>query len=161
MYTVIYAASPLTQKDSKMSKFSLIILTALLALGSQNLSANNNRAGFDLGVAYDLDEIGITAQFSRYSLFFDGDSAAFDVRVQNFYNDRKTLHFYIDIGAFIIDRGNNNGFVEDSVGIRAPVGMMFGLERNLEAYIQAVPSYDFENDGDFDVNGALGIRYRF
>jgi len=67
----------------------------------------------------------------------------------------------VDVGGFIKSYNGNDSTRDDSVGIRAPVGLTFGLERNLEAYIQAVPSYDFSNNKGFNVDGAAGIRYRF
>ena len=123
-------------------------------------SSSNSRVGIDLGIAYDLD-FGITAQYKSYTFFLNDDAFAVDFRVQNFYNDRKTLHFYIDVGGFVENYDGNDSTRDDSVGVRAPVGFIFGVERNIEAYIQAVPFYDFNNDKGFGVDGALGIRYRF
>lgn len=135
----------------------LIGLCLISALATHSVEAKGN---IDLGIAYDLD-VGVTAQFSRYSLFLNGDAAAFDVRLQNFYNDSKSLILYIDAGAFFEDREANNDVIEDRVGIRLPLGLQFGLDKNLYAYVQAVPHYDFNNDNDFDVDGAIGLRYRF
>lgn len=121
---------------------------------------NSSRIGIDLGIAYDLG-LGITAQYKGYTFFLNGDAVAVDVRVQNFYNDNKTLHLYIDVGGFVDSYNGNDNARDDSVGIRAPIGLIFGLERDLETYIQAVPSYDFNDNRGFNIGGAAGIRYRF
>jgi len=141
----------------------LITLTLLLLSCNsfaEEKSNTSSRIGIDLGIAYDLD-LGVSAQYKGYTFFVNGDSAALDVRVQNFNNDRKTVHFYVDLGGFVKNYNGNDSTQDDSAGIRAPIGMTFGLERNLEAYIQAVPSYDFSNDKGFSIDGAVGIRYRF
>jgi len=135
----------------------MILITSCSALADNK---RHSRIGIDVGVAYDLD-LGITAQHKGYTLFFNGDAVAFDVRVQNFYNDRKSLHLYVDMGGFVESYGGNNNSKDDRAGIRMPVGLTFGLERNLEAYVQAVPNFDFSNDAEFDIDAALGIRYRF
>ncbi|WP_144394526.1 hypothetical protein [Pleionea sediminis] len=144
-----------------MKRITLIALLSMIALTSQ-VSAKSSRAGVDLGIAYDLD-LGATLQFSQYTMFINGDAFAFDVRLENFYNSRKSLLLYIDFGAFYEDRALRNKTVDDRVGVRLPVGLSFSLDRNLEAFIQAVPNYDFndDNEDNFDIDGAIGIRYRF
>ena len=124
------------------------------------MSNTSPRIGIDLGGAYDLD-LGLNAQYQGYTFFLNGDAAAVDVWVQSFKNDSKTLHMYVDVGGFVESYNGNDTTRDDRVGIRAPIGMTFGLDRNIEAYIQAVPSYDFNNNNGFNVDGALGIRYRF
>lgn len=136
----------------------ILVITAILTL--LNLPVAQAKDNLSIGVAYDLDA-GLTAQYKGYSFFLNGDAIAVDFRFQNFHNDRKTMHFYVDLGAFIDSYDGNDSTRDDSVGVRAPLGMIFGLEKNLQAYIQAVPSYDFEENGGFDVDGAIGIRYRF
>jgi len=137
--------------------YNKILLLAFLSVLSLPSAAKGT---FKLGVAYDLDG-GITAQYKGYSFFVNSDAAAIDYRFQNFTNDNKTLNFYIDLGAFLENYDGNNADTDDSVGIRAPIGMTFGISNDFQAYIQAVPNYDFNNDSSFDVDGAIGIRYRF
>ena len=108
-----------------------IFITLTLLLLSSNTFAeqksnSSSRIGVDLGIAYDLD-LGVSAQYKGYTFFLNGDSAALDVRVQNFYNDSKTLHFYVDLGGFIKSYNGNDSTQDDSAGIRAPIGMTFSL----------------------------------
>ncbi len=141
-----------------VTKKVLLIVSLLLATLSAN--AKTSRAGFDLGIAYDLD-LGASLQFNQFTIFANSDAVALDVRLQNFYNDRKTINVYIDLGGFYEQYNGNNADRDDRAGIRLPIGLSFGLNRNLEGFIQAVPSIDFGNDNKSDVDGALGIRYRF
>lgn len=137
----------------KLSLKFLIVTTFL----STSLLAKDS---FKLGVAYDFDA-GLTAQYNGYSFFANEDAAAIDYRVENFTNSRKNLHFYVDIGGFIENYKGNNSEQDDRVGVRVPVGMTFGFAKDFQAYIQAVPNYDFNNDRGFDVDGAIGVRYQF
>ncbi|NVJ58800.1 MAG: hypothetical protein HWE27_00335 [Gammaproteobacteria bacterium] len=138
----------------------LLKAAVIVALFSSAPTLMAKKSGFDAGIAYDM-ELGITAQYKGFTFFVSGDALAFDYRIENFYNRQKTVVFYIDGGAFIEEYNGNNPDRDDRVGLRLPLGIGFGLARDLEAYIQAVPSIDFSNDEDFDVDGALGVRYRF
>ncbi|TQV71092.1 hypothetical protein FLL45_22455 [Aliikangiella marina] len=138
--------------------FLFIVLTVTLFMPSPaDASSSSN---FKLGLGYDLDG-GITAQYRGYSFFINGDALAIDWRLENFTNDKKSLHVYIDLGGFIENYDGNDSTRDDRVGLRAPVGITLGITRELQAYIQAVPNYDFNNDEGFEVDGAIGIRYRF
>ena len=147
------------KKLGAVMKFLLkaAVLTAIL-FSAPALMAK--KSGFDAGIAYDM-ELGITAQNKGFTFFVSGDAFAVDYRLENFYNRGKSLVLYIDGGAFIEQYKGNDPDRDDRVGIRLPIGIGFGLARDLEGYIQAVPSLDFSNDEDFDVDGALGVRYRF
>jgi hypothetical protein len=141
-------------------KLKHLIISLVILFSQQGFAASNNssKVGIDLGIAYDLD-LGISAQYKQYTFFVNSDALAVDMRFQNFHNDSKSLHFYIDGGLFFEDHGNNTR--DDSVGIRVPVGFTFGIERNIEVFVQAVPSFDFSDNDDFSIDGAAGVRYRF
>ena len=143
-----------------MHKLKRLILINLLVLCSAHATADNQISGFDLGVAYDID-LGITAKYQRYSLFISGKGVAFDVRVKNFQQSAQNYYFYIDVGAFAEDHDGKSDKHDDRVGIRVPFGVHFKLESKLSAYFQLAPAIDFKNDNDFDVDAAIGIRYRF
>lgn len=132
----------------------LLIATAITAFSASAAAQNNNT--IKAGVGYDLG-LGLTAQYNGYSFFLGGDGFAADMRIQNFTNSDKSLNFYVDAGLFVADRGELN----DSAGIRAPIGLTLGVARDLQAYVQAVPNIDFGNDAGFGVDGSVGIRFKF
>ena len=134
-----------------------ILVAVIVFLFSHTVFSANN---FKLGVAYDLDG-GITAQYNGYSFFLNGDAAAIDFRFQNFTTEKRKLHFYVDLGGFVESYEGNDNTKDDRVGVRAPVGMTFGIAKELQAYVQAVPNYDFNNDDSFNIDGAIGIRFQF
>lgn len=139
--------------------FMVLFMVSDIAL-AKDTGKSSSKTNIRVGIGYDLD-IGLTAQYKGYSLFVSNDGFAMDVRYQNFHNDKKTMHLYFDFGGFLENYHGNDSNRDDRVGIRAPIGMTFGMAKNLQAYIQAVPNYDFNNDQGFGVDGAIGIRYRF
>ncbi len=136
------------------------LLASLIVLTSHISYANQSQPTLDVGAAVDYG-LGLTAKYGRYSLFVGGDGAAFDVRVKNFSRASQSYFFYIDVGAFIEDYDGNNPDRDDRVGVRVPFGIHFGIEKDIYAYAQLAPSIDVNNDTDFDVEAALGIRFRF
>jgi hypothetical protein len=122
--------------------------------------ANSSQPTFDVGAGVDYG-LGLTAKYGRYSLFVGGDGAAFDVRMKNIKRDNQNYYFYIDLGAFIEDHDGRNADKDDRIGLRVPFGIHFGIEKDIYAYAQLAPAIDFNNDTDFDVEAALGIRFRF
>ncbi len=95
----------------KISNRSKVVLLALTFASSSVLAKGN----FKAGVAYDLDG-GLTAQYSGHRFFLNGDAIAIDYHFHHFTNDNNSLHFYIDLGAFI---ENYDRFdVDGAIGIR-------------------------------------------
>ncbi|WP_066964236.1 hypothetical protein [Microbulbifer sp. Q7] len=143
--------------STKLNKYALALLVAACSMPA--LAKTNNGVG--LGVAYDLG-LGVTAQFRGTSVFVNSDSLAVDMRIENFSNDLRTVHAYIDAGGFYEDGGNNAD--NDRAGVRLPLGLSFGIAPSLQAYIQAVPHFAFsdnESNEGFGIDGALGVRLRF
>lgn len=136
------------------------LMALALFLSAQVGSSNQSQTSMDVGAAVDYG-LGLTAKYGRYSLFVGGDGAAFDVRVKNFTRSNESYYFYIDVGAYIEDYDGNNPDKDDRAGVRVPFGIHFGIEKDIYAYAQLAPSIDVNNDTDFDVEAALGIRFRF
>lgn len=121
----------------------------LLAASSFSMAANDMGAG----IAYDMGGLGFTGQYKNMSLFVS-NGVAFDVRVANFYNNRKTVNFYVDAGGFAKFNGG-------SAGLRVPLGVSTYVAENIQVYGQFVPNLDFEKDSAFDLDFAGGVRFRF
>jgi hypothetical protein len=142
-----------------MRSLSLLFVASLL-LAAPVSHANSSSVSLDVGAAVDYG-LGLTAKYGRYSLFVGGDGAAFDVRMKNFSRNNHSYYFYIDLGAFIEDHDGRNVDKDDRIGLRVPFGIHFGIEKDIYAYAQLAPAIDFNNDTDFDVEAALGVRFRF
>ena len=123
--------------------------------------ANSKDVGAGIGVAYDLGQIGISGQYRRISLFVS-HGIAFDVRALNFYNRRKTLNLYFDIGGFVSSKDDISDDDEnDHAGVRMPIGISTYIDQRLQAYLQLVPHIDFNNEANVDTELGAGLRFRF
>lgn len=80
------------------------------------------------------------------------------------------LPLYIGVGARVFDFDDdrdNNDFDGTAIGVRVPVGIAFDFNNHpLDIFIEFVPvldfiNYDNDDDVDFDINVAVGIRYYF
>ena len=68
------------------------------------------------------------------------------------------LPVYYGIGARVLDRDNR----KTRAGIRIPLGLDYQLYRlPLSLFIEVAPRLDLTPDTDFELEGALGVRYRF
>ncbi len=132
---------------------------SLISLSTITYAANE-KVGAGIGIAYDLGQIGISGQFRRISLFVN-NGIAIDVRALNFYNRRKTVNFYLDIGGFSKSKDVDSSNQDNSAGVRMPIGISTRIENHLQAYIQAVPQVDFNNTSGSNTELAAGIRLRF
>lgn len=145
------------------SIFRVLSIALLANLAGQVHAQNSSSGSLKLGVAYDLGGIGFTGQYQGVSLFLSGNAIAIDKRIQNFYSDNRRVHIYVDAGGFYQEHGNDRDTTDsdDTVGLRAPIGLTFGLTRNTQAFVQITPSIGFANgDTDFSLKGGLGIRFK-
>ena len=72
--------------------------------------------------------------------------------------------WYLGVGGRIvlIDRDDRHGDGDDHVGIRFPVGLTYLFENGrFDTFIEIVPIMDVAPETDFDLEGAIGIRYYF
>lgn len=76
---------------------------------------------------------------------------------------RGTSHWYWGVGArFKVRDNDHNNHKDDIAGIRVPFGINFYPQSMpLELFGEIVPSLDVVPDSDFDLDLAIGVRYRF
>jgi hypothetical protein len=169
----------------KRSTFFLLSLCCLLAFPTLNLSAAGKktqhstkqayveRGPFGLGL-YFGQPTGITARY-----FFDETSSvtgtlAFSIgsnsiNLQGDYNyhfrkvlmiEKEEIIPSIGIGAYFGIAGGHADVVW--AGIRVPFGLSYQLRVfPLEISLEAVPSWEFVQDGGFGMGGGMGLRYFF
>lgn len=78
-----------------------------------------------------------------------------------FQMDQGKLPIYYGIGGRI--KFEENGHDEDTkIGVRIPVGISYILENSpLDIFLEIAPLLDLTPSTEFDLNGAVGIRYFF
>lgn len=140
-------------------KQKLILLAISIMAGSAVAEKPSEAApGSDTRSLYPAPELytGIRMQYRHYSFFVKGDAFAVDVRVQNFYNGRRVTPSYFNLGGYIEHSRDH-----DLLGTPVPIGVVIGMDKNFQAYIQAEPNFDLNDDKDIKAGGAVGIRFQF
>ncbi|TMM45096.1 hypothetical protein [Colwellia ponticola] len=131
-----------------MKKFiviSILVLTLFLSDIAQ--------AQVKVGVAIDMD-LSVVAQVDRYNLVLGDSGFAVDYLVKTGRFDNNTpLSWYVAGGGWA---GWDDGF-----GVRAPLGISWYFAKGWDLYGQVQPVADFDNDFDFSVDGAIGVRFAF
>lgn len=127
------------------------ILISMLALSL--LLPNFAQAKISVGVAIDMD-LSLVAQIDRYNLVLGDTGFVVDYLVKTGRFDNKTpLSWYFGGGGWA---GWDDGF-----GVRAPVGISWYFAKGWDLYGQVQPVADFDNNFDFSVDGAVGVRFSF
>lgn len=133
-------------KGNNMRK---IILAALTAVSFASVA----ETGVKVGIARDMD-LSIVAQYNQFNFVLGDKGIAVDYIIKRgTFNPETPLTWYVGGGAYA---GFNHG-----LGVRAPLGVEWAFAKGWDAYIQAHPTLDFDDDVDFGIDGALGVRYAF
>jgi hypothetical protein len=77
--------------------------------------------------------------------------------------DPGDLPFYYGIGGrLVLAGGDNNNNDEVTVGLRVPVGVSYLFDAApFDLFLEVVPLLNLLPETEFDVNGAIGVRYYF
>lgn len=132
------------------------IITALIVASSfltiQSANAAKIGAGFDQG-------FGIAGQFSNINAFIGNDGISADYLLkQGAFGKDIPFNWYVGAGAYIDWSGH------DELGLRVPLGVTLPFASKWDVYGQFSPNlgYDFDDDDlEFGLSGALGVRYSF
>jgi len=129
----------------------------------QNLSA----LGVKAGIAFDQG-FGITAQFdNKINAFIGNDGVSADYILKNgAFDSEVPINWYVGVGSAINWNDHNNN--DNAYSVRVPLGVSIPFAKSWDVYGQAAPDLalidrhnDNENDVEFGVDVALGIRYAF
>lgn len=127
-------------------------------------------SGVKVGVAFDQG-FGVTAQFDNHiNAFIGNDGVSADYLLKQGPLDLDiVVNWYVGVGGAInwSDHGRNNSN-DNSYSVRVPLGVSLPLATGWDVYGQAAPDFalidrhhDDDNDLEFGVDVALGVRYGF
>jgi len=131
----------------------MVLMAGNAAAQSTRSSASGPATG--AGPASDVDT-GLTVQYRRYHFFIKDDTFALDVRGKNLYNGGRPTPSYFNLGGYIEYSRDH-----DLLGTSVPIGVVIGMDKRFQAYIQAEPNIDLNDDKDIKTGGAVGIRFQF
>jgi hypothetical protein len=135
-----------------MKKLIIIfICTASLLTAVSSANAAKFGFGFDQG-------FGVAGQFNKINAFIgnDGVSGDYIFRKGSFDKDIP-FNYYVGGGAFIDWYG-------DEFGARVPLGLTFPFAAKWDVFGQVSPDFSYrdkQDDFEFGVSAALGVRYAF
>lgn len=147
---------------------SILIFMLMSLLASDTVKAQ--QSGFGIGVIIG-EPTGISAKL------WTENSAAFDAGIAWSLEDERHMHLH---GDFLFHRSNIAGIKKgkllpyygiggrvqfgekNKVGVRVPFGINYVFERShFDVFLEIVPLLDIVPASEFDLDGAIGIRYFF
>ncbi|TYK65381.1 hypothetical protein [Colwellia echini] len=106
-----------------------------------------------VGVAIDMG-LSIVAEVDRYNIVLGDTGVAVDYKiVTGKFDDTTPLTWYVAGGGWA---GWDHGF-----GLRVPLGVTWFFAKRWDLYGQVQPVADFDNEFDFSVDAAVGVRFAF
>tara|TARA_R110001592_G_scaffold58639_12_gene177430 strand:- start:10462 stop:10926 length:465 start_codon:yes stop_codon:yes gene_type:complete len=152
-------------KTTKTLAGSLLLATVynpVLAAPEGNTSAS----GIKVGVAFDQG-FGITAQFdNKINAFIGNDGLSMDyILKKGAFSSDVPINWYVGIGGAINWDDHNN---DNSYSVRVPLGASIPFAKSWDVYGQVAPDFALkdrhdnnDNDYEFGIDLALGVRYGF
>jgi len=147
---------------------SILIFVLMSLLAFDTVKAK--QSGFGIGVIIG-EPTGLSAKL------WTENSAAFDAAIAWSLEDERYMHLQ---GDFLFHRSNIAGIKKgkllpyygiggrvqfgekNTVGVRIPFGINYVFERShFDVFLEFVPLLDIVRASEFDLDGAIGIRYFF
>jgi len=125
-------------------------------------------SGVKLGVAFDQG-FGVTAQFeNNINAFIGNEGVSADyILKQGPLDIDVVINWYVGVGGAINWDDNSHHNNDNAYSVRVPLGVSLPLATGWNVYGQAAPDLAFidkhndDNDVEFGVDIALGVRYGF
>lgn len=133
----------------------LSFLLAFMLIGVAQ-AEDGSMKGVKLGFGFDRG-FGIVGSMGTFNGFIGNDGVAVDyLFVKNSLNAegiKAPMSWYVGGGGF--------GDWDGDFGVRLPVGIEMGFAERLDGYGQIIPRFRVNNNADFGLDFALGVRYAF
>lgn len=120
-----------------------------------------------VGLAVDMG-LGVTAQFNgniNAQIGNDGLCADYlfvqnNIETKNKIGDNLDWYIGAGLGYYWSDWGGRKN-KDGKVDLRVPVGLDLNFAKQWDVYLQVIPSLRVNDNVDFTLNAALGVRYFF
>jgi len=111
--------------------------------------------GVKLGFAFDQG-FGVTGSLKNFNGFVGNDGFAIDYI---FHKEPLKLEAPGQMFWYIGAGGYHDW--DSDTGVRVPIGAEWDFAKSLDAYAQIIPGARVNNDAEFNLDAAIGIRYQF
>ena len=150
-----------------MNKKQIVVLIIGLIIFT-SLTAQNSGLGAGIIVG---EPTGISLKY------WTGESSAFDGAIAWSFGKKDAMHLHADMllhnnELITVSQGSLSIYYgigvrvrmedESKLGVRIPVGIAYQfVEAPFDIFLEIVPLLDLVPATDFDLNGAIGVRYYF
>jgi len=110
---------------------------------------------FKLGFGFDRG-FGITGAIGKLNGFIGNDGVSID-----YIFHRNNLNVDANVPVFWYVGVGGYGDWDGDLGIRLPVGIQVNFAKRVDGYAQIMPRFRFNNNTDFGLDFAAGVRYLF
>ena len=133
---------------------SAVFLASLLLIGtaySEQTPLKNLKIGFGFDRGF-----GITASVGDLNGFIGNDGVSVD-----YIFNKHALNVDANVPVFWYVGAGGYGDWDGDLAIRLPVGIQVDFAKRVDGYAQIMPRFRFNNNTDFGLDFAVGVRYLF
>ena len=131
-----------------------VSLASLLLIGtaySEQTSLKNLKIGFGFDRGF-----GVTGSVGKLNGFVGNDGVSVD-----YIFNKSALNVDANVPAFWYVGAGGYGDWDGDLAVRLPVGIEVGFAKRIDGYAQIMPRFRFNNNSDFGLDFAVGVRYLF
>ena len=141
-----------------------IICSSIIALSMTTTAfAGSTGVGFgvDMGLGVTAQLNGnINAQIGNAGICADYLFMQNSIETEDKIGDNLGWYIGAGVGYYWSDWGGRKE-KDGKVALRVPVGLDLDFAKQWDVYLQVIPSLRVDDNVDFSLNGALGVRYYF
>jgi hypothetical protein len=133
---------------------SAVSLASLLLIGtaySEQAPLKNLKIGFGFDRGF-----GISGSVGKLNGFIGNDGASVD-----YIFSKKALNVDANVPSFWYVGLGGYGDWDGDLAVRLPVGVQVDFSKRVDGYAQIMPRFRFNNNTDFGLDFAAGVRYLF
>ena len=134
-----------------MSAVSLVSLLLIGTAYSEQAPLKNLKIGFGFDRGF-----GISGSVGKLNGFIGNDGASVD-----YIFNRHALNVDANVPSFWYVGLGGYGDWDGDLAVRLPVGVQVNFTKRVDGYAQIMPRFRFNNNTDFGLDFAAGVRYLF
>ncbi len=139
----------------KTFKITRLVLLSCLLLGGALYAEAAPLKNLKLGFGFDRG-FGVTGSVGSLNGFIGNDGASVD-----YIFSKNALNIDANVPVFWFVGAGGYGDWDGDLAVRLPVGVQVNFAKRVDGYAQIMPRFRFNNNTDFGLDFAAGVRYLF